>query len=230
MDSKRQYSNLRIIDWDLVTRTDPKVLLETRDRDVLEHATKMFMKSGALFSDPSFSPPDLVLKLFLLMKVVITDLISERDELRELADRYHRELKTVPSCRTHPYVSLRILFQCPYGPNVFIGRHFVWGHICGATRSAGDTQTRPAPVRPAPHQVYVVNRPISEEEKGAYDAELAAMLDHCETLMHNQELELRTELNNKIRKLEEDQEVWRMELQANLPPPANGGGGKSGSP
>jgi hypothetical protein len=203
------FPGLQIIDWDLVTHTNAKVLLSTRNQTILHRVTQMFLRSTSLFSDPSYSAPDLVLKLFLLMKVVLIDLLSQRDELREIADHHLTELKTLKSYRAR--LPPKLVFQCPYCPKVFETQHFVQDHLRRRHTIARKTQTeqpvvKPEPVEEKPH-ISVVEQPISE---GAHEAEIAAILDHCQTLMHNQEIQLRAELNDRIRMIEEDREVHRM--------------------
>jgi hypothetical protein len=207
------FARLRIIDWELVNQTNPKVLLETRDQTLLGRLTKMIVRADALFSDPSYSPADLVLKLFLVMKVVIVDLLSQRDELERVTSRWKRELATLKSCHTHPTV----VFQCPHCPKVFETQAFVRAHIHRRHICGQNTQTdKPSAPPPGPAKVTFVEYRATEQEMSASPAELAAVLDHCDTLMRNQELQLRTEFNNRIRQIEEDRNVQRM--MATMPP------------
>jgi hypothetical protein len=89
-----------------VNKVDPKVLMQTRDRSICRKLVAMFMRASALFSDLAFCPPDLVLKLFSVMKVAIADLITERNALTKVVNEQRPQIDNV-KVRHLMYVAMR---------------------------------------------------------------------------------------------------------------------------
>ena len=203
---------LDIIDWELVSRTDPNTLRKTKDPKTIEKLINTFMNANALFADPSFCPADMVLKLFSLMQIAVGDLIHDNQSLVEENSALRKKVRTLRTekkekkkAQTLAYNVPKVAFQCHFCPKMFQTREFLTAHV--KRRHNDMTQSTPVEVNPhtQPIQRHVIEtqqvaRP--SDNLGPFKAEVAAMIEHFDTMVRNEETKMRLDFSEQLRKLE----------------------------
>lgn len=215
------YSKLKIIDWELVTQTDPTVLRQTRDPKTIERLINSFMNANALFADPSFCPPELVLKLFSLMQTAIGDLIQDNQQLVEINKAQKKQIKQLKrnskqkeSSGPPKYRQPKVVFQCQFCSKLFESREFLSAHV--ERRHSGQTLKPPEPnPHTQPRETKTVQQVVAKtsQDLGPFKDEVAAMLDHFDTMMKQEEIRMRSDFSAQFRRIEESVNAFMEKMQ-----------------
>ena len=212
------HSKLEIIDWELVAETDPAVLRKTRDPKTIEKLIGSFISANALFEDPSFCPPDMVLKLFSLMQIAVKDLIDDNRSLAEANRTLTQKVKTLRSdkkerrkAQTLEYHVPKVAFQCQFCPKmfktpVFLNAHVKRRHPETLLASTVDVNPHTQPVQRHVVETQQVARP--SQDLGPFKAEVTAMIEHFDTMVRNEETKMRLDFAEQLRKLEKSVSVF----------------------
>jgi hypothetical protein len=205
--SQKKYPHLKIIDWDLIRRLDPKTLSETKDRECLDDIAATFLQADCLFDDPSYSSPDLVLQLFALMKIVLSEQIAESRRLKaELEAQKANFSKTEQISQV-----VKFAYPCVHCPKVFETTDYLRRHLKRRHLLTHECQTEE--FHPDIKYIRVENtssKNVPPDHLDLLDLEMKAVLDHVDTLSTNTEIRLNTELGQISRRAAEDHELVQM--------------------
>lgn len=203
------FSKIHIVDWSLIESIDPMVLKVTNDRKSMKKIVKNFLNANALFKDPSFCPPELVLKYFQILQVSVAELINENNQLREtLNEKTQEARKTKLKLQQSQTIQLqekaktqtlpKTIFQCPFCPKAYYTQHYVHKHIAKDHQEDVNKLTKSAPVP--------TRRKKSKQSKEDIDAlrgELQAMFDKFDTTTRQEQEEQYVRYSKRFRNLEQ---------------------------
>ena len=136
------FPNVHTIDWTFINKLDLDELRNEEDKDTFKSVIRNFLDSNSLFSNPSYSPPELVFKFFQVLQLSVKYLVSENNSLKKYIHYQHekiinlsnkiRESKDVISEKqkvidnyTPEY---KLVYQCPFCSKQFSSHEFFQYH------------------------------------------------------------------------------------------------------
>jgi hypothetical protein len=160
------------LNWNLIQGIDPTVLLRTRDPASIARLTDAFLTADYLFEDPSRCPPDLVNRLFDLMKIVLSERIAEIERLGQTPTRPADYVNPKQSSQSTHYV-----FQCLHCPKVFQSRDYLMAHMQRRHSLVSSSYNHPQ---------FVSGRsadPGPPREVNTFKSEVSDMLEHIDLVV-----------------------------------------------
>ena len=213
------YLNLKIVNWEFINNIRTKDLRETKDPKTINKIINNFLQSSALFTDPSFCPPDMVNHYFQVLNIAVKDIVDQNNRYQQIIEEKDNEIaqlkgekkkkKNIPP----KYALPPILFQCTFCSKLFKTRKFLADHM--RRRHSNLIGVIPVPVEEAPNPInspppprieHVVktvhNTPEMSQDLGPFKAEINAMLDHFDTLLKTEHINVRTEFIEQFRRVD----------------------------
>lgn len=210
--SSINYANLKIVNWDFIKKISTHDLRLTKDPKIIRKLIINFLNSSSLFADPSFCPPDLVLKYFQLLQISVLEManhitglyqkIEEKDNTIKKLNKENKKSKTIsPKYNLPP-----ILFQCVFCSKLFKTRVYLNSHI----KRRHPDRYYPIPLdqhqyeEPKVDHVVktVTNVPELSQDLGPFKAEINAMVDHFDTILKNEQTSIRTDFMEQFNRID----------------------------
>ncbi|OHT10375.1 Zinc finger, C2H2 type family protein [Tritrichomonas foetus] len=212
------YINLKIINWDFVSKTSPKELRRTKDPKTINKLINNFIQASSLFADPSYCPPDMVMQFFNLLQIAVTEIVNKNNELIQIIEDKNKLIKQARAQKKKnqkkppAYALPPIVFQCTFCAKLFKTRKFLAEHMRRRHPNSNVpviSEESPNIVQPAvkPQIEHVVktvsNVPEISQDLGPFKAEINAMLDHFDTILKTEQAGIRTEFMEQFRRIDE---------------------------
>ena len=129
------YAGLKVVNWDFVKKINARDLRLNKDPKIIKKLIVNFLNSSSLFTDPSFCPPELVLKYFQLLQISVLEMANHIDSLTQTIEEKNIEIqklkvekqkkeKNVPK-----YLFPPVVFQCTFCSKMFKTRYYLNCHI-----------------------------------------------------------------------------------------------------
>ena len=212
------FKNIHIVDWDMIDELEPKILSVTQDKKIMKDIIRNFLQANALFNDPSFCPPDLVLKYFHLLQLSVQYLVDENNRLKQVVknqkttfskkeEELHETIKKANTLSQQKAQTQKTIYQCPFCPKAYYTPGFVHKHINRDHQSELKKFTQSAPVKKSkkdkkPKVTTQVLQPSSNAELESIKDEIRAMFDHLDTTIKIDQEQQTTEFKKRFRELE----------------------------
>lgn len=204
------FKKIHSVDWNLIDNIDPMVLKVTNDRKTMKQIVKNFLNANALFKDPSYCPPDLILKYFQILQVSVAELVDENNYLRKsLNEKTQEARKTKLELQKSQTINMqekaktqnlsKTIFQCPFCPKAYYTQNYVHKHISKDHQADVNRLTKSAPIR---HKKSHKSKK-DNEDIDILKGELQAMFDKFDTTTRLEQQEQYSRYAKRFRNLEE---------------------------
>lgn len=212
-----KFPNMNIVDWNLISDNEPKVLRATKNKPVMKKILKNFLNADALFNDPSFCPPDLVIKYFQLLQISVRCLSEENSKLRKINNEQKNTIETLRKSTCLPkkvhhnhHTVTNTIYQCQFCTLAFKSLHYLQKHVQKA-HPINQESKRKVKIIENPKEKQRKKPKISSSappSEKKYDKEymideFKAALMHYDTIRQVEQEERNVEIQKRLRKIEE---------------------------
>lgn len=206
------YPHLKIVNWDFIGKLNPRELRKNKDPTAINKIINNFLSSSSLFADPSFCPPDMVLKYFQLLQIAVADVVNENTMLNQKVEDLQKKKKQKPPAQQKKveYILPPVVFQCQFCAKLFKTRKYLGDHIL--RRHSNQINSFPAEYSQSnqPNTQTVIrtiqNIPEQSQDLGPFKAEVDAMIDHFDTLLRRGRINMRAEFTERLNKIDQSLE------------------------